>query len=111
MGLGLGKEVGRMADLRIVCTIKGKYRPTSEHEHIVQVGTGSTAQRYTSLMSVAEVIDAIERGLHTFYTMDTKGHRAKVDVAKCSRCGHKIIRTAPDPYTENNLDNLPRCRT
>lgn len=59
-----------------------------------------------SPVSKADVIMHIENKLHTYYVKQ-KNHRSEVYVYESG--GKKHLKTTPDGYTENNLDNLPDC--
>lgn len=100
-----------MADYRIICTTQEPKHYPREHQHIVSVGTGVTADTYTLTWTVGEVIKAIKDGWHTFHTIGrTTGKRAEVAVALCPHCSyHEIIKTVGDWTTDNNLDYLPEC--
>jgi hypothetical protein len=53
-----------------------------------------------------EVISAIEKKTHTFYTL-VNGKRANVIVS--THNGHKYIKTENDGLHPNNLLELPEC--
>ena len=98
-----------MATYRIICTNQVPVDEPTTHAHIVAVGTGDDPEAPpTKRWTLQEVIDAIEDG-DDFYTEDSEGNRADVDVIACPACDHEIIRTGPDDSTDNNLDSLPIC--
>ena len=94
-----------MSDFRIVCTKQEP--PSPQHGHIVQVGTGPTAQMYDQLWTVDGVYAAMDQG-HRFFTY---GERSKqwARVEKFSCCGRRTLRSAADATGENNLDKLAVC--
>jgi hypothetical protein len=95
---------------RIVCTDQEPvYQPTT-HAHIVGVGTGTNPDQADARWTLAQVISAIDRG-EVFYTVGrTSGRKALVQVVACGHCRGRIIRSAPDATTDNNLDHLRRCQ-
>lgn len=98
-----------MSTTRIVCTVQEPITQPTTHAHIVSVGTGSDPDRAPRL-TLAQVIVAIKKG-DIFYTVgETSGKIALVKVVGCDKCGNEIIRSAADAVTDNNLDNLRRCR-
>jgi hypothetical protein len=75
----------------------------------VEVGTGTTPQRWDRLWTVAEVVSAIQLG-NVFYTLSpSTGKAARVEVVGCGVCGRQIIRSGADAVRDNNLDSLPDC--
>ena len=99
-----------MADYRIICTTQVPVNSPTTHAHIVSVGTGISPDSYTETWTLAQVIAAIESRTHRFYTIGrNSGISAWVQVAWCSHCRTKIIKTVGDVTTDNNLDSLPRC--
>jgi hypothetical protein len=98
-----------MARYRIVCTEQEPIYQLTAHAHIVAVGTGNDANKATTRWTLSEVISAMNAGT-VFYTYSpSTGKVALVVKVACARCGHTIIRSAPDAVTDNNLDNLRRC--
>jgi hypothetical protein len=99
-----------MSKHRIVCTEQEPvYAPTT-HAHIVAVGTGTNPAKADARWTLAQVIEAIDRG-EVFYTVGpTSGKVALVVVVGCRHCGRRIIRSAPDAVKDNNLDSLRRCQ-
>ena len=63
--------------------------------------------KYWSPVSKTEAISHIEQGLYRYYTEDSQGRAADVQVYK--RDGVKHLRTDSDSSSANNLDNLPDC--
>lgn len=91
-----------MASYRIVCA--NKEHP---HRHIIDVGTGTTAQQWSQRWTVEEVRSALQAG-HTFYTVsESTGKRA--DTCRINGCTVRTIRSDADAVTDNNLDNLGGC--
>jgi len=87
-----------MADAQVTCINK---QPRSDsHEGITHLGGATwkwTRQR---------VVDSIEQGTNTFYTM-VGGKRA--DVGVVSGPYGKYVRTHADGYYNDNLLALPEC--
>ncbi len=99
-----------MTEYRVICTIQEPLGEPHEYAHIVQVGTGSDAG-WNQMWTVAQVIQAKAAG-DRFYTLSpSTGKRADVVVVNCPSCGRQILRTVGDVVTDNNLDELPRCKT
>lgn len=95
-----------MSSYQIVC-VNTEY----PHRHIVKVGTGTTADKYTRTWTVKEVRDALEDG-DRFYTVSpSTGKEAdvKADTCKEPNCTVKTIRSTADAVTDNNLDNMSSC--
>ncbi len=66
-----------MVDVKITCITLSS--TNALHEHITHVGSPQftpTGSKWT----VAQVVDAIENKLHTFYVKDSLGNRADVGV-------------------------------
>lgn len=100
-----------MSDYRIICTRKVA-APGGTHVHIEEVGTGVTPETYTRIWARADVVRAIETGADRFHTISqSTGARAEVHTADCpgQNCRLRIIRSAPDAVTDNNLDQLGYC--
>ena len=94
---------------RIICTNQEPVGVTHDHAHIVAVGTGTSSTHYDRKWSLAEVLQAMDRG-DTFYTRgEQSGRIASVERYRCSRCMTTSIRSSPDAVRDNNLDNLNRC--
>lgn len=97
-------------DYRIVCTEQEPVGAPPQHAHIVAVGTGDDANKSSQRYTLAEVIRMMDRG-DRFYTKgERSGRIALVIKVACSRCGHTIIKSAPDAVQDNNLDSLRYCR-
>jgi hypothetical protein len=93
---------------RVVCDNHAPVDEPEAHAHIVEIGTGSTADHQARLWKVDDVISAIDAG-DTFYTASpSTGREALVDVVACEYCGHRIIRSS-DALRDQDLDNLPDC--
>ncbi len=96
-----------MSTHRIVCTTQSA-PPKPGHGHILAVGIGTDPNSATTRLTVSEVRAAINRG-EVFYTVSpSSGKTAIVEPYDCW-CGHKTIRTTPDRFSDNNLDNLRLC--
>jgi hypothetical protein len=96
-------------DYRIICTVQEPASVPTSHAHIVAVGTGVTADRYSQRWTVAEVYSAMTLG-DTFHTVGVRsGVRADVSLVNCSHCERQTLRSTGDVVTDNNLDSLPRC--
>lgn len=61
---------------------------------------------YWSPRAKAGVIQDIETGFHRYYVTGTSG---RVYVHVVTGPNGKYLRTAPDPLSSNNLDDLPDC--
>jgi hypothetical protein len=95
-----------MAAHRIVCV-----NTEHPHRHIVKVGTGTTADKYSRIWTVKEVREALANG-DRFYTVSpSTGKEAdvKADDCKVGGCTVKTIRSKADAVTDNNLDNMGSC--
>ena len=96
-----------LMDYRIICTVQ-EPSSTLGHGHIVKVGTGASARAFDRLWTVAEVYSAIDLG-HRFLTYGEQSRKwALVEKFRC--CHRDTLKSAPDAVTDNNLDNLPRCK-
>lgn len=95
---------------RVVCTEQEPIHAPTSHAHIVAVGTGTDPNKSDKRWTLAQIIEAIEKGWHTFYTQGTSsGKVARVVVVACPRCNTKIIKSTADAVIDNNLDSLRRC--
>ena len=97
-----------MADYWIVCV-----NTEHPHRHITHVGTGTSTSTYTKRWTVEEARIALARG-DTFHTISpSTSRRAGVYADTCHypNCEVKTLRSAADAITDNNLDNLPNCRS
>ncbi|ENL4126469.1 DUF3892 domain-containing protein [Enterobacter hormaechei subsp. hoffmannii] len=95
-----------MVDVKITCITLSS--TNALHEHITHVGSPQftpTGSKWT----VAQVVDAIENKLHTFYVKDSLGNRADVGVVDPGGGRKKFIRTYADGKWNNNLLALPVC--
>jgi hypothetical protein len=98
-----------MARYRIICTRQEPATAPQSHQHIVAVGTGTEPGQYTSIWTLAEVVNAMRRG-DSFYTQgEHTGRVAEVEEYHCTYCRQTHIRSHRDAVTDNNLDNLSRC--
>lgn len=87
-----------MADVRITCITKNPRNDT--HEGITHLGN-SKGKR-----SRADVINWIESGQNTFYTL---ANNARADVAVVSGAHGKYVRTRADGQYTDNLLWLREC--
>lgn len=98
-----------MTTYRIVCTNQEPATEPPQHAHIVAVGIGDDPNRATQRLTLAEVIQMIDRG-DQFYTQGVQsGKVAKVEKYACQYCRRYHIRSAADAVKDNNLDNLRIC--
>ncbi len=99
-----------MSRFRIVCTDQEPFNWPTTHAHIVAVGTGTDPDKADQRWTLNEVLSAMDRS-DTFYTQGVKsGKVARVEKFVCAHCTRTHIRSSPDAVTDNNLDNLRRCR-
>ena len=89
-----------MADLRVTCISK---QPRDDTHHGI-THLGGAGWYYTR----AQVIDFIDRGVHTFHTL-VNGKRADVGVIR-DGIHFPYVRTHADGYWNDNLLALPECR-
>lgn len=100
-----------MAKHRIVCTDQEPVSQPTNHAHIVAVGIGTDTNKADAKMTLAQVIAAIDAG-DEFWTYGEQSKKwARVSKVPCGHCGRSIIRSGADAVTDNNLDNLRRCRS
>lgn len=98
-----------MSDFRINVTDQRPIHQPTTHAHIVAVGTGPNATTYDTVWTLAQVVYAIDVQGHRFYTVGPRsGQVALVETIPCGYCNTRLIRSAPDATTDNNLDSLPR---
>jgi hypothetical protein len=57
-------------------------------------------------LSRLDVLALMQQG-YMFYTLAASGHQAKVHKLTCRRCRTTYLTTSPDPWKDDNLDNLP----
>lgn len=95
-----------MVDVRLTCITLSN--SDALHEHITHVGSPQFNPP-GSKWTVAEVINAIENKLHTFYVTDIYGKRADVGGVDPGGGRRKFIRTYADGRWNNNLLSLPKC--
>lgn len=88
-------------DFQVTCIVKrgGHYNP---HERIEALGNSG---RW--MLSESEMINRIEAGAESFYTL-VGGHRADIVVAEHNY--RKYLKTNADGYSPNNLLNLADCQ-
>lgn len=95
-----------MVDVKITCITLSS--TNALHEHITHVGSPQFTPS-GSKWTVAQVVNAIENKLHTFYVKDSLGNRADVGVVDPGGGKNKFIRTYADGKWNNNLLALPTC--
>ena len=84
-----------MADSQITCV----HKTGTTHESITHLGGAGWC------WTKAQVIESIEKGTNTFFTMEN-GKRAEVRIVQGSP---KYVRTYADGFPTNNLLALPGC--
>ena len=100
-----------MARYRIVCTEQEPINQPTTHAHIVAVGTGTDPNNATKRWTLNDVLSAMDKG-DSFYTEGTtSGKIAVVEPSPCRWCNRRHIRSSSDAVSDNNLDNLRRCRS
>jgi hypothetical protein len=102
----------QMAHHRITCTIQAPFNQPRSHAHIVRVGTESNAG-CDRIWLVHEVYAAMDQG-ERFYTYSPSANKvAWVRKYQCvhADCQFNTLRSDPNAVPDNNLDNLPTCRT
>jgi hypothetical protein len=98
-----------MSTYRIVCTEQQPASQPPNHAHIVAIGTGTDPDKASQRLTLAEVIQMIDKG-DKFYTTGQKtGKTAWVEKFLCTHCRQYHIRSTPDATTDNNLDSLRYC--
>ena len=99
-----------MARYRIVCTVQEPLDKPHDAAHIVSVGTGTDPNKASENWTLKQVLDSIDLG-NLFYTKSpSTGKEASVNKYKCQTCNRTTIRSSADAVTDNNLDNLRKCR-
>ena len=96
-----------MTDYRIVC--RNMVGTGSGHQHIGQVGTGTTPSQWELIWSVGQVTSAISRGDRFYSVSPSTNAVAMVASYYCPQCGATTLRSGADAVTDNNLDNLGTC--
>ncbi|MDP9329455.1 MAG: DUF3892 domain-containing protein [Actinomycetota bacterium] len=99
-----------MASHHIVCGNQYPVDQPTTHAHLVRVGLrGNSSKTYSRILSLAEVLRWMDAG-ETFYTVSPSSAKiAQVVEVACSVCKERIIRSAADAVSDNNLDNLSSC--
>jgi len=87
-------------DYLIDCVTKVQHRSSGIYYISKVGGPGISQGRW--LLSDSDVVNLINGGLATFYTLEG-GRRANVIVERW------YLKTVADDFTPNNLDNLPSC--
>jgi len=100
-----------MSTYRIVCTTQEPLDKPHDAAHIVSVGTGSDPDTASANWSLKQVLDAIQSGNSFFTKSPSTGKEASVNKYECKTCGRTTIRSSADAVTDNNLDNLRKCRS
>lgn len=99
-----------MARYRVVCTAQEPLDKPHDAAHIVSIGTGDDPDQATKQWTLKEVLDAMAS--NSFYTKSpSTGKEASVDRYECKTCKRTTIRSSADAVTDNNLDNLRKCRS
>lgn len=88
-----------MADLQVTCI--SKQNRLSSYEGITHLGGGNW------YWTRQQVINAINAGQHSFYTLDPNGRRANVGIVE--RTTGDYLRTYADNTWNDNLLALPEC--
>lgn len=89
-----------MADVLVACI--NKPNRDSKHEAITHLGNAAAGWKWTR----QQVIDSIEAGANTFYTL-VGGNRG--DVGVVNGPNGKYLRTYADGQWNDNLLSLPEC--
>lgn len=98
-----------MSTYRIVCTNQEPASQPPQHAHIVAVGVGDDPNKATQRLTLAQVLQMIERG-DKFFTKGVQSEKtAWVEKYLCLSCHQYHIRSAADAVKDNNLDSLPYC--
>jgi rRNA maturation endonuclease Nob1 len=96
-----------MESRRIVCTDQVPANQSHNHAHIVAVGLGDDSAHASQRLTLQEVLQKMDIGVR-FYTIGDRNKKvAYVIDVYC--CGKRYIKTEPDSYLENNLDELRWC--
>jgi len=99
-----------MSRYRIVCTEQEPRGSPHDVAHIVAVGIGDNSNTWKEKLTLRQVLDNLNAG-NSFYTVSPSTSReASVSRYDCRGCGRTTIRSGADSVTDNNLDNLNRCR-
>ena len=94
---------------RIVCVEREPVFLPKHHPHVARVGTGLEPGTLARLWSVEEVIEAFARGDSFFTRSSSTDLIARIEIVACDVCGRRILRSAADAVTDNDLDELPAC--
>ena len=100
-----------MARYRVVCTIQEPVDKSHEVAHIVSIGTGNDPDQASNTWKLTDVLNAINAGDSFFTKSPSTGKEASVNKYVCQTCQRTTIRSSPDAITDNNLDNLRKCRS
>ena len=99
-----------MTKYRIVCTLQEPLDKPHDAAHIVSVGVGNDPKVAEKKLTLDAVLKAMDNG-DSFYTKSTStGKEAEVKKYDCGTCKTTTIRSTADSVTDNNLDNLRKCR-
>ena len=99
-----------MTRYRIVCTVQEPLDKPHDAAHIVSIGTGIDSTQASKNWPLKQVLDSIDLG-NSFYTKSpSTGKEAFVNKYECKTCQRTTIRSSADAVTDNNLDNLRKCR-
>ena len=99
-----------MTRYRIVCTVQEPLDKPHDAAHIVSIGTGTDPDKASNNWTLKQVLDSMGLG-NSFYTKSpSTGKEAFVNKYECKTCQRTTIRSSADAVTDNNLDNLRKCR-
>ena len=94
---------------RIVCVERDPMFLPRPHPHVARVGTGLEPGTPARLWTVDEVIEGFARGDSFFTRSPSTGRIARIEIVACEVCGRRILRSATDAVTDNDLDELSGC--
>lgn len=97
-----------MTSYRIVCTTQDPPGESHHHAHIVAVGIDDDGDGIADQkMPLGEVLRKLDDD-DSFYTIGEHSKK-KVFVHDTYCCGKRYIKTDPDDYLDNNLDEIRKC--
>ena len=99
-----------MTRYRVVCTVQEPLDKPHDSAHIVSIGTGNDPDKASKKWSLSNVLQALDTGISFFTKSPSTGKEASVNKYVCKTCQRTTIRSSPDAISDNNLDNLRRCR-
>ena len=99
-----------MVQYRIVCTTPQPFGQPANHAHVVAIGTG-TSNGHDKYWTLDQVLMAMADG-DIFYTVSSSTcETVLAERYFCTRCSKYFIRSGPHAVADNNLNNLPFCRS